>query len=278
MSSQVPLFEPVHPRQARVNINDIRPWHTSGARSATRHSIATLGFASAVLLQELPEPVTDTVEEDDATTTRTYYYRVIDAARRLEDARAQGIDEVPALILPADVDATTVAALQAGMNLSRKPNVMQEAKALGEIASTARKQGIPKDEVPAYISRTLGLPRALVTQRLHLLSLPKPIQQGVSKGKIAAGVANKIARLPVAQQTTLTERYAKRGRLTAGDVKDARRAKQEATMSALPEQLFTPPENDLNARARSLITQLLDEGLETKQLMQIVHNLTRKEA
>ena len=50
----IPSFERQQPVLQQVELKDIAPWSTSGAKSATGKAIAALSFTSTVLLRRLP--------------------------------------------------------------------------------------------------------------------------------------------------------------------------------------------------------------------------------
>ncbi len=116
----------------------------------------------------------------------------------------------------------------------------------------------------------------MVKQRLGLLTLPTVLGHGVKMGKVARGVAAKIANLPQAQQEQLTTTYLEKGKLTANDVQDVRRVKQEASLAELPENLFTAITNDPGKRARTLLKDFMDEGLSAERLVALVQEVSNE--
>lgn len=254
-----PLFERQQPVLQEVKLEDVAPWSTSGARSATGKAIAALGFTSAVLLRQLPGG-------------HQHKYSVVDGAGRLESAREQELETVPALVLGEDVSQAEVAALRATMNLARRPNQMQEAAAIEQLFDDLRTDGLSEVEIGGFIAKTLGISASVVRQRLNLLSLCPALRQGVETGKVAIGVAAKIANLPRAQQEQLVTELQERGKLTGHDVKDVRRVKQEAVLAELPESLFAPLD-DLKERARVVLKDFLEEGVTADELVTIVQRL-----
>jgi ParB-like chromosome segregation protein Spo0J len=254
-----PLFERQQPVLREVKLEEVAPWSTSGARSATSKAIAALGFTSAVLLRQLPGG-------------QQHKYSVVDGAGRLESAREQELETVPALVLGADVSRVEVAALRATMNLARRPNQMQEAAAIERLFDDCRADGLNEAEIGGFIAKTLGIPASVVRQRLNLLSLCPALRQGVEMGKVARGVAAKIANLPRAQQEQLVTELQERGKLTGHDVKEVRRVKQEAVLAELPDNLFAPLD-DPKERARVMLKDFLDEGVRADELVAIIQQL-----
>lgn len=254
-----PLFERPESKLELVALKDIQPWSTSGAKSATAKSITALGLRGVITLQQL------------ALGSR-YRYRVIDGSRRLNKARDDGLGQVQAEVLPAEMDGAEAAALRLALNLGRSPNPVQEAEAIAELAEACVAEGIPRVEVTSYIANTLGLNQAVIKQRLGLLSLSPMLRQGVESGKVAAGTASKIANLPRAQQDQLETDFAEKGKLTGHDVKDVRRVKQGAVLAELPESLFAPL-GEPRERARAVLKDFLEEGVTASELVAIVRQL-----
>jgi hypothetical protein len=255
----LPLFERPESSLELVALADIQPWSASGARSATGKSITALGLRGVVTLQQLPPG-------------SQYRYKVIDGSRRLNKAKDQELEHVQAEVLPAETDRAEAAALRLTMNLGRSPNPMQEAEALQELVDACLAEGIPKVEVTSYIAKTLGLNPAVIRQRLGLLGLPIVLRQGIEAGKVAAGVAAKIANLPRAHQEQLATELQEKGSLTGHDVKDVRRVQQEAVLAGLPESLFAPLD-DPRERAKAVLKNFLEEGVTADELVAIVQRL-----
>ena len=254
-----PLFERPESTLELVALADIQPWSASGARSTTGKSITALGLRGVVTLQQL-------------VPGSRYRYKVIDGSRRLNQARDQELEQVQAEVLPVETDRAEAAALRLTMNLSRSPNPMQEAEAFEELSDACLAEGIPQVEVASYIAKTLGINQSVIKQRLGLLRLPPALRQGVEAGKVAAGVAAKIANLPRTQQEQLAGELQEKGKLTGHVVKDVRRVKQEAVLAELPESLFAPLDNP-KERAREVLRDLLEEGVMADELVAIVQQL-----
>jgi hypothetical protein len=254
-----PLFEKPTATHELVALADIKPWSTGGAKTANDKSITALGLRSVITLQQLPPG-------------SQYRYKVIDGSRRLNTARDKGLEHVQAEVLPEETDRAEAAALRFVLNLGRSPNPMHEAEALQEVIDACLAAGIPRLEVRGHITRTLGVSASVINQRLGLLLLPAALRQGVKDGKVAAGVAAKIANLTRVQQEQLVWKLEAEGKLTSNMVKDVRRVKREATLAELPDNLFAPPDNP-KARARAALEGFLDEGLTAGELKAAVEQL-----
>lgn len=253
-----PLFERPEATLEQVALADISPWRTGGARSRSAKSVAALGLRGVVELKRLPPG-------------GRYRFEVVDGSRRLNNARDAGLEIVNAEVLPADTDRVEAAALRLMLNLGRSPNPLQEAEALKEVFDAYRAEGVPA----GAIARRFGLSTGVVRQRLGLLALPVALQAGVADGKVAAGVAARIANLPRAQQERLVVELAERGKLTGKDVKAVRQAKQAAVLAGLPDALFGPPEN-ARERAKRALQGFLDEGVSADELIDQLRELTGK--
>ena len=254
-----PLFEQPESSLEQVALADIQPWSAGGARSTTGKSITALGLRGVVTLQQL-------------RPGSQYRYKVIDGSRRLNKARELELEHVQAEVLPVETDRSEAAALRLALNLGRCPNPVQEAEALKALADACLAEGVPEAEVPSYIGKTLGLNQAVIKQRLGLLRLPPAVRQGVEAGKVAAGVAAKIANLPRTQQEQLVTQLQEKGKLTGHDVKDVRRVRQEVVLAELPESLFAPLDEP-KERARAVLKDFLEEGVTADELVATVQRL-----
>lgn len=254
-----PLFEQPTSRIELVALADIKPWSTGGAKSANAKSIAALGLRSVITLKRI------------APGSR-YRFEVIDGSRRLNTARDKGIEHVQAEVLPEETERAEAAALRFVLNLGRSPNPMHEAEALQEVIDACLAEGIPQLEVRGYLTRTLGVSASVINQHLGLLLLPAALRQGVKDGKVAAGVAARIANLTRVQQEQLVWKLEAEGKLTGNMVKDVRRVKREATLAELPDTLFAPLD-DPRERARAALKGFLDEGLTVGELKAAVEQL-----
>jgi len=259
-----PLFERSESSLEVVRLDEIQPWRTSGAKNATRKAIEALGERGTIILKRLP-------------SGSQYRYKVVDGKRRLSNLQALGHATVKADVMPEEADELEVLAVRGVMNLARGPNPLEEAEVFEELFHAYRAVGVPEEEVPSSIARKFGLPVAVVKQRLGLLALPPVLREGVREGKIAPGVAAKIANLPPKQQEQLAEELNEKGKLTEHDVKEVRRAKQEAVLAELPENLFAPLD-DPRERARAVLKGFLDEGLLADELVAIVRSLQQEGA
>ena len=257
-----PLFEKPEATLEKVALADIRPWSSGGAKSRSAKSIAVLGLRGVVTLERL------------ALGSR-YRYKVVDGSRRLNKARDQGIEFVNAEVLPEDTDQVEAAVLRFMLNLGRSPNPVQEAEAIREVFEAYRAEGVPEAEAPGAIARRFGVSPKIVGQRLRLLTLPPALQAGVTGGKVAAGVAAKVANLPGAQKDELVGELAEKGKLTARDVQRVRQAKQAAILSELPANLFAPPEGPCE-RARRALASFLNEGVTADELAALIRDLAEK--
>jgi ParB-like chromosome segregation protein Spo0J len=262
MSEQPTLFQKVKPTLGLVAISDIAPW-LSGAKSASSKAISTLGFASAVLLRAFPEP--------RRIGHETFRFEVIDGARRLDDAKREGMERVPATILPPETSDLEAAAHRITANLSRRANPAHESEALQRLYDAYRQEGLSAEEAPKAIAAALGISLGVVKQRLKLNSLPIELRQAVAEGKVAASVAGSIANLSQDQQRVLAESFIQTGKLSATDVAEVRRVEREEQLAGLGEALLA-----LDGRPepvevfKQAIRQALSAGLEPDELLAVV--------
>jgi ParB-like chromosome segregation protein Spo0J len=264
VSNSTSLFQKRQPTLGLVAINQIAPWQ-SGARSASTRAIKTLGFASPVLLRAFPEPRQITYEDG---SVGTFLFEVVDGARRLDDAKREGMEQIPATVLPPETTEAEVAAHRITANLSRRPNPAHEVEALQSLFQTYQQQGLSTEEAPRAIAAALGISLGTVKRRLKLTTLPPVLRQAVAEGKVAASVAEGVAGLNPEQQQALVEHLNTTGKLNAADVADARRVRRESQLAGLGEILLA-----LDAQPepvelfRQAVRQALSAGLTYNELL-----------
>jgi ParB family transcriptional regulator, chromosome partitioning protein len=248
---QSSLFTPVTPQMRRVKLDEIEPWESTG-RNVTRKAVAALGMGSAPLLQE----------------TSNGSYRVIDGRRRLDAAKESGLEEVQALVLPANTGSAETLALTAALNLARTSSPLEEAGALGAL--------IQEGYDEASLAKMLGISRGIIKKRLKLLALPETVRQSVRDKKVKPGVAAAIANLPHEQVRELEKKLLQSGKLTGDDIESVRRVGKEAQLAELGEALFALDEapDPLDA-FRQAVQHALAEGLAPEALEEAIREVVQ---
>ncbi len=270
MSDSTSLFQKRQPTLGLVATKEIAPWQ-SGARSASTRAIKTLGFASTVLLRAFPEPKQITYEDG---SVGTFLFEVVDGARRLDDAKREGLEQIPATILPPETTEAEVAAYRITANLSRRPNPAHEVEALESLYQTYQQQGLSAEEAPRAIAAALGISLGTVKRRLKLTTLPAVVRQAVAEGKVAASVAEGVAGLNPEQQQALVERLNTTGKLHAADVADARRVRRESQLAGLGEILLALDAQPEPAELfRQAVRQALGNGLTSEEMMAMIKEI-----
>ena len=115
-------------------------------------------------------------------------YELIAGERRLRAAKSLCLENIPAIIKDvSDLDMLEISLIE---NIQREElNAIEEANAferfISEFSFTQEK-----------IARVLGKDKSTISNTIRLLSLPKRIQEQVSKGAISAGHAKALLSLP----------------------------------------------------------------------------------
>lgn len=165
---------------------------------------------------------------------------IVGGRRRIQAARAAGLREIPAMV---GLDPEGVAALDVGLNATAAKNELAYLDRLGEM----RAKGASMEEV----SRATGLPKGSLKRLYGVLDglLPE-LLAAAHDGAMAVSTAEAASKLPRAAQRRLLEILGGRGKLTARDVAEQRRARVEAAQEAFDVGLLEelPAAEDLEAR------------------------------
>lgn len=200
--------------------------------AAMKGSIARFGVIQPVLLIKASEGDNRGVKPDER---RVYW--VADGRSRILNARAAGLESIPALVFSAGYSPSQVLALVA--NTMRSDNEVTDLLAIEELIG----QGATIDQ----IAEATGLGKATLDKRLKLLGLIPELRAGFEAGKMASSTAEKAAGLPVAEQRELARLLAKNGRLKGKDVAAIRTTVYQASALTLPDELFGTPSLPLGA-------------------------------
>lgn len=173
-------------------------------------------------------------------------FRLLAGRRRLQAAKAAGMDRIPAVIVPADAENTEALTLKE--NMTRRPNPVTEYLAIKSLLD----RGFTSGE----ITTGLGIKKAILDQRLRLSALIPDLFSLLETGKIGASVGEAAAKLPESAQQALLELFAENGdRLTLKDVAEARRARKAEKSGSLADLLFGGGEK-AKADARTCLSHL----------------------
>jgi ParB/RepB/Spo0J family partition protein len=144
-----------------------------------------------------------------------------DGLRRLAAARIIGIKTVPTI----ELRLTTTRANTLGLilNNNRGANPAAEARMIADLLLAGATE--------AMIQQVTRMSRQTIRLRLKLLTLQPELQALLRRGKLKVGVADRLAKMPAAEQKKALRQFRKSGALTATDV--ARVRKTEATAAAL---------------------------------------------
>lgn len=213
---QAELFDAVETDVRDVPLDAIEP--TGDTTASLDNAISNLGTVSFPLLQ---------LAEDEE-----YGYRIVDGRRRIAALRKQGAEEVTAHVVGPEFD-TEADALTAVMNIVRKPNPVEEARAISRL--------IDNGYTPESLSR-IGIPMQTVKKRMRLAKTPPAIRRGVRDGDIAEGTAEKVANLSPSLQQECATHYEEEGKLRRKDVKEIRQSDVKQQTEYMEDRLFDTPD------------------------------------
>lgn len=182
-------------------------------------------------------------------------YKVVFGGRRFAAAKMAGCRTIRARVIDRELDAGDIALLQLIENSHEDLNPMERARGIARAMAG-------KEMTASQLVTELGdSSDASVSNALALLKLPKPIQDLVENGSIAASAASRLASIQdTDQQAELAQQLAE-GKLTrdglCGAIKAARKAgKKEgktgpsrATAVLGPERLVTVSSAGLDLEA-----------------------------
>jgi len=151
-----------------------------------KESIRSQGVQVPIMVRKLPEPAKDGV-----------LYEIVFGERRWAASGAVGHATIPAMVRAMDDkeagEAQLVENLQhEGFTALDEANLYQERLKSGVY-------GTGKDAVKA-LAEAIKMGASTIYARLRLLTLPKPVRDAMSQGKIEASVADLIATIPDAKQ------------------------------------------------------------------------------
>lgn len=155
-------------------------------------------------------------------------YEIVDGRRRVAAARALGWQHIGAIVYT--VDSLVAHTMTVTANTIRSANPLTDLEAIMAL----HERGYTESD----IATATGLRVGTIRKRLKLTRLPDEIMQGVKNGKIALGVAERVASLPDARVHDAVERFTESGKLTGDDVSDITRTGLEAAAAALDDALF----------------------------------------
>lgn len=181
------------------------------------------------------------------------FYQIIAGERRWRAARMAGLRNVPVVVM--DADDKTVMALALVENLQRQDlNPMEEAMGYRQLM---QEHGLTQEQVAEKVTKS----RSAVANALRLLSLPSPIAQMVTDGKLSAGHARAVLSLKTqtqqekaAQKIISLELSVRQAETLCKNM--ARAAEKEAEA-----QKVKPLEVDYVAECEKTLSRVLNRGV-----------------
>jgi ParB-like chromosome segregation protein Spo0J len=158
---------------------------------------------------------------------------VTDGRRRVMAANAAGQGSIPARVFFLNGASGSLITLI--LNENRSANPVAELNAILDLTHQGASEKV--------IQQATGIPIARIRKRLKLAGLNADLLDALKAGRISVNVAYACVGLPGETQEFLAGVLAEFGKLTAEDVRMARRARSESAAAALPDELFeAPPE------------------------------------
>ena len=205
-------------------------------------------------LQTLSESITQhgVIQPLTVRKGQNGFYQIIAGERRWRAARMAGLRTVPVVVVEAD--DRTVMEMALVENLQRQDlNPMEEAMGYSQLME---EYGLTQEQVAAKVSKS----RSAVANALRLLSLPTPIAQLVTDGKLSAGYARAIMVLktPKEQEKAAQKIIALELSVRQAETLCKNMAKAEETK---PEPERKPLEVDYVAECEKTLSRHLNRGV-----------------
>lgn len=170
-------------------------------------------------------------------------WEVLDGKRRVKAARAIGLEVIPARVFTNGFYSEVLSLV---LNAQRSANPAFEYEAIQAL--------LEKGATEQLIVSATGMDVGTIRKRLKLASLLPDLFLALQAGRINYPLADRIATLPVSEQTELLEIYREEGKLTGTDVKLVTRARHDKAQMDLGD-LFNPVESTWQFRVKMLLEQ-----------------------
>ncbi len=126
-------------------------------------------------------------------------FNVIDGRRRVEIARRQGIETIPAVVFPHGANRATSALVSLTSNMVRSQNIIADLRAIEHLMTDTHVSG-------DGIAERLGLSRRMVHNRLKLRNLRAKLRAMVESGRLALAPALVLANRSTEEQNRIARR------------------------------------------------------------------------
>jgi ParB/RepB/Spo0J family partition protein len=191
-------------------------------------------------------------------------YTVIDGRRRLHALDELGETKVYAII--HYVDSIVEAAIATTANAVRSANPENELEAIETLTAAGYTE--------TQIAAATGLSVQTIRKRARLAVLPTELRQAVRDGKIKAGIAERLTKLPSGQLSAATVMFEEQGTLTGPNLDSLARVQRTAALEGMGAALFPEP-----AETEAVVDEPDDDPYQDayRQLKAIRANLTDSE-
>lgn len=167
-----------------VDINDIFTDDTFNVRDPN-YELKIAGLIESIKQDGISDPLE--VAERPPNAKQPYFLYA--GFKRLEAARAAGVEQIPVLIRPRGWKLAELLKRNMQENVARENlNPMEEARGAKRLLD----EGVPEDEV----RQSMGWSETMLTQRLNLLDLSDLIRVALSEDRITVQQARTIEDLP----------------------------------------------------------------------------------
>lgn len=235
MTAQLQLLPSTPPSQRleRVQLDRLDGFADAQPSRELRGQLRTLGLLQPIV----------------AVPARDGRLRIVDGRRRakaIAQLAEQGEWPEPPVVDVLSLGAAETAgpSVRSGLTLalhaSRSASPASELVAIETIIEAGGREG--EAATIKEISAQTGMSLQTVRRRLRLRSLTPGLREAFDKGRLAAGVAEAAARLPVRQQEGLERQLEAGGRLTLAKVRDVVRDQTSTSSGELPDGLFAEQE------------------------------------
>lgn len=161
-------------------------------------------------------------------------FTIIDGRRRVAAARAIGLTDLSAEV--HQVDSLVEAALTATANAVRSDNPENELEAIEVLANA--------HYTDSQISQATGMTVATIRKRKRLLVLPEDVRAAIREGRLAIGVAEKLASLSPAIREKAIAFWREHGKLTLADLRELSQVDRQEAIAELDDDVFGDGDDD----------------------------------
>jgi ParB-like chromosome segregation protein Spo0J len=152
-------------------------------------------------------------------------YRLREGRRRVLAAQEARLDKVPAMIV-VDLENVGEAVVALSAHTLRGDNAPWELRQIEALFRSGASE--------STIARAVGMPVGTLRRRMKLLGLLPELRAAFEANRFGLGVAEALAKIPEEAQRRLLGLLGEKGKLTLGDVREARQVDRQGGADDLP--------------------------------------------